>query len=511
MPQDANCPKCKHMFPVTEARQAFTVPCPKCEADLTIEFKKPATPPEAGQPPYDLLVKPGALPGHNKPITQPKRKSDEDDEPKRKGGSAAIVLVSGLLGLLFVVGGLGVTGWFLFTQIDMTETVSNRSNNNNNNKGNNNQNKGNNQNNNNNNQNNNNNNNNNPPPPPKKEPTFDLRPVRGGLPAISPPPLTDNLTPMDLPGKVGAVAVGGGGRYIVMHFPQQGQLGILDVSDPAAINFVKADTGDSKLAAGLSYAVTFTSGGGGIFRVYSLPTGQKLYDASSPMNNFASIAMGSRTNGPMLGVSRNDVVLMEVTNGGIKPIEGSAGQPGHHHNMLRAAPDGTAFTTFDGFENRHKVKLLTEVGRKWKITEMQQMPFPGTDGNFYGNGAAISRSGQQVASAGSGVGGGTWIIPAISGNGGDFVRMSVTTTGAKAKRAVALTIHANRDGETPVPGSPTMTGPEIDTFMDIRGNNAQIARDKAPDQHLFYSPEAKLLVILSNSKDKLILRKTIVN
>ena len=31
-------------------------------------------------------------------------------------------------------------------------------------------------------------------------------------------------------------------------------------------------------------------------------------------------------------------------------------------------------------------RLLTEMGRKWKLTEMQQVPFPGIDGNFYGNG-----------------------------------------------------------------------------------------------------------------------------
>ena len=49
-------------FPVTEARHAFTVACPRCDAELTVEFKKPANPPEAGQPPYDLLVKPGRCP-----------------------------------------------------------------------------------------------------------------------------------------------------------------------------------------------------------------------------------------------------------------------------------------------------------------------------------------------------------------------------------------------------------------------------------------------------------------
>jgi hypothetical protein len=495
MPQDANCPKCKHIFPVTEARQAFTVPCPSCETDLTIEFKKPANPPEAGQAPYELLVKPGALPGHNKPIPQPKRKpDDDDDEPKRKGGSAMIVLLSGGLGLLFVIGGLGLTGWFLFTQIDMTETVSNRSNNNRGNpanppRGG-----------------NNNNNNNNNPPPPKVEPTFDLRPVRGSVPPITPPSLDNNITNIALPGKVGAVAVGGGGRYIVMHFPQKAQLGILDVSKPEEFGtlFVESDPGEVKLAAGASFAVVYTQSG--IFRLYSLPGLKKLNDTSvGQLRNVKSIAMGSRTNGPLLAVTGRDVLLLDITKNGLKPIEGSLGQPGQHHDMLRASPDGTAFTTFDGFGNNHKVKLLTEAGRKWKVTDMPQVPFPGTDGYFYGNGTVYSRGGQQIASAGAGIGSNTWMIPAVSGNG-DFVKMSAT--GTKSKRSVALTVHANRNADAPVSGSPTMIGPEIDTLM---GSGGSIPRDKAPDHHLFYVPEAKLLVILSGNKDKLILRKTDVN
>src|SRR5262245_48197243 len=103
MPQDATCPKCSHSFPVTEARHAFTVVCPRCEGLFTAEFKKPNVPPEAGQPPYELLVKPGALPGNTTPPPVPRKKKDDDeDETKRKGGSAMVVLVSGGLGLLFV-------------------------------------------------------------------------------------------------------------------------------------------------------------------------------------------------------------------------------------------------------------------------------------------------------------------------------------------------------------------------------------------------------------------------
>lgn len=126
MPQDAKCPKCGHGFPVTEARHPFTVACPRCEAALAVEFKKPAVPPEAGEPPYEVAVKPGAAADATAAATRPKnkkRKSDDEEREQRGGGSAMIVLLSGGLGLLVVLSGLALTGWFLFTQVD-TETTT---------------------------------------------------------------------------------------------------------------------------------------------------------------------------------------------------------------------------------------------------------------------------------------------------------------------------------------------------------------------------------------------------
>jgi len=501
MPQDVKCPKCAHLFPVTEVRQAFTVECPKCDADMTVEFKKPATPPDAGQAPYDVVVKPGTLPEAAAGLKAPRKRSDDDDTESTSGGgggSVLIVVFSGVLGLLFVIGGLGATGWVLFTQIDTGTASGGSGNRNNNNAGNNSP-------------GNNNKDNTNrgntggetaPPLPAKKDAGFELRPTSGGGSTITPPPLTDNVTPLDLPGRAGQITAGGGGKYIVVHFPDKGQLGVLDITT-AVSQFVEADRGDGvRIAAGQSRVVLF-SPDTNMMQVFSLPDLKKLAGTPFPMSNCKSIAMGSRTNGPMLAVSASgEVVLADVTDGGVKVIEGSSDKPGVNSNNLRAAPDGTAFATFDGFANNNKVKLLTEVNRKWKVTNTEQVPFPGGDGNFYGNGRALSRTNGSVVPGSAG----TWYVPAISGIGGDFVKLSASNT-TKGKR-VALTFHAGRNPDAPVPGSPTMIGPEVDNLMDARGN---VPPDKALDQYLFYSPEAKLLVLLAGSRTRFVLRKTDTN
>jgi hypothetical protein len=490
MPQDATCPKCTHAFPVTEARHAFTVACPKCEAELTAEFKKPTTPPEAGQAPYDLLVKPGALPGTVVPPPVPKKKKDEDDEdePKRKGGSAMIVLVSGGLGLLFVLGGLSLTGWYLFTQIDIESTSSSssssggsKSNPKGNPKG-------------------------NPDPTPKsKVDTFDLHPIGAPLPPITPLLLAGDTASVDLIGRAGAVAIGGGGRYILMHFPNEGQLGLFDATTGRPPTYVAADNGNVMLAAGAARAVIYVPGAN-IMRVYALPSLQKMYDCSAPVNGMKSIAMGSRTNGPMLGIGSHGAPhLMDVTAGGVQEImEARKDGLDLHSNMLRAAPDGTRFSTFDGFRSQ-KTTILTTEGRRWKsYSDVGEVPFIGTDGMFYGNGQVANERGQTQFSAGAGPGGNTWLVPATSGNG-YFLKVVPTVGGGgvKAKKSITVTVHANRSPEVPANGTaPFYAPPEFDNLI---GNNNY---PNVPyDQHLFLVPEAQVLVTLPANKDRLVLRK----
>lgn len=135
MPQDVNCPKCQHVFPVAEARQAFGVQCPSCDVEFTAEFRKVPVP-APGEPPYELLVSNGKPAGML--VLEAKKKAKDDDEEKvRQGGSMTMVVIVAVSALLITLGALGFTGYYLFTHTDTTEYVStgggNRPNTNNNN------------------------------------------------------------------------------------------------------------------------------------------------------------------------------------------------------------------------------------------------------------------------------------------------------------------------------------------------------------------------------------------
>ncbi len=522
MPLDLSCPKCNHIFPVTEARHPVGVQCPGCDAELTAEFRKLPTP-VPGQSPYELLVSAGKPLGAASAVSGggKKLRLDDEDGPQRGDGSMTVVLLAGIGALLVTLGGLGAAGYFLFTNLDTSDaTISHLSSNTGSggntgggsgkgggNKG----------------------RTKNDTPggggfpvtpggggggftePPKPKDTFDLKPVSGPAPTFNQLTLPSDPNTVTLGGKVGQVAVGGGGRYIVMHFPDKGQLGVFDACT-GQFNTIAADTGGVRLTAGASRVVLYIRGPK-IFRFYALPDLSKQFDASTDLFFSApAIAMGNRTDSPLLvDAGFGETRLYDITSGEMKEIEGARGKPGIHSadNGLRALPDGTAFATFDGFGNNQKTVLLTVQGHKWHVPpgakDAFQTPFPGVDGHFYGNGVVVDKNGRDQRFGGVGTGSNNWYVPATS-SAKYFLKVAPVTinSGGREKKTVSVTIHAAKKADTPVPGTRALTDlPEFEDLVDPWGN---INWDKPLDRHFFLIPEAKLLVILNGKKDKLVLR-----
>ena len=515
MPQDVSCPKCNHVFPVTQARHPVGVQCPGCEGELTVEFKKRLAPIEPGVPPYDVVVRvgrPASL--GTAPTTPPavkKHRRDEDGEANQttgKGASTAIVLFATLGAFVLALFGLGATGYFLFTNLDTTDATLHKVNAVTNNPGGVRP-------------------NNNPPgvsgvpglPSGNQAPKgtkFELKPVSGAIPGIRPPPL-DLSSPQvfpPFPGKIGTVAIGGAGRFIVMHFPEIGNLAVFDANTAKMNLLQQADSGDVKLAAGLSQVVVLANNGT-MLRVYSILDLKKQFESPITTGRLNTIAMGSRTNGPLVGIGPGGgISLFDINPGGIKEVEEARRDNlGLHSNMIRATPDGRCFLTFDNFENS-RIRVAVEENREWKKYELGQMaPFPGQNGLLYGNGLVCDRTGKEQNVSGVGPGSGTWYVPAVCGSSGAFLKVAMTapTTG-KGKKIITVSVHNNKNADVPANGTTPFVGlPEFEGLLEPRGNSAIVDRSKPLDQHLFLFPEAKMLVTISADKSKLFLRKVELN
>jgi hypothetical protein len=491
MPQDLTCPKCGHAFPVTETRQPFGVQCPACDVEITAEFRKIAKP-EPGQPPYDLLAKLGK---HTAPEI-PKEKAlklddDEEGEKKRKGGSMIMVVVVGVTALLITLGGLGATGYYLFTHLETHDrfTINRSGGSSGGNQGGN---KG-----------------GNPGQPKKDEPqkpkdTFELKPLAGAVPTIAPCSL-DATTPQTvlLPGRADSVAVGGGGRYLVFLCPEQGRLAVFDANTGALEEATCENGRDNMVAAGSNKFVLITQGGKKA-RVYSLPEMKPENEFDIPFFfGTKTAAMGSKTNGPLLvGSMGAEVMLFDIATG--KQIEGANQKiPGIPERVLRPTADGKLFIAGNG--QGEKFSILDESKQKWRL----RSPFPdilaaypSPDGKYiYGQDQIIDNNGKAVAGKGAGTGK-VWYVPAVTSTGNYFMKLTEvkSTSTPRQKNAVSLSIHKDvRNVDKPV--IPAFEGLQ-ETERMVNANSSEML-----DRHLFLIPEAKLLVILPVDKTKLILRK----
>jgi hypothetical protein len=516
MPLDVNCPRCQHVFPVTEAKSAIGVQCPGCEAELTAEFRKRPTP-VPGQHAYELFVSPGRPIGAPPPLPKRKPKVADEDDEMRRGSSMAVVVISSLGALLVALAGLGMTAYLLFTNLDTSDSTISSLSSNTGGKGGSNPKGG----------------NTGPkggtkggifpggvipgggvpgggepidpfPQPPREE--FELKPVEGPKQAITPPPidLTSPVT-VPLPGPAGAVAVGGNGRYLVFHIQERGQLVCFDASKGDLVASESADKGGVLLAAGQTRLVALAPGN--ILRVYDLPTLKRRYDASGPklFHGANSIAMGSATNGPLLATDPfGEVELMDITDSAATPIEGAHAKIGGDLTVpIRAAANGKLFVR-GGFDRNNKTVIATEWARKWRtVTADIGDAYPSADArHLLGFGKITSDRGNLMAKSAAGKDTGVWYVPAVQGN--HFLRLIETRegAGAGAKQVCSISIHKSYLNPAGEKSKPVGVLPEADGIVQFFfGNTLPL------DQHLFLIPDAKLLVVLPTTKDKLVLRQ----
>lgn len=532
MPLDVNCPKCQKVFPVTEARHAVGVECPGCDAELIAEFRKRAAP-DPGQHPYELFVSAGRPPGSPpvSPGVKALRLDDDDDDAARSGGSASVVIGAGLGALVVALASLAAIGYALFTNLDTSDsTIANASRSGNttdtsgNNasgllpgrdpfpapklgnpggfgnrvepKGNNGFKAG-------------------FPgpasfPPGMKAPVdrFDLKPVAGQAQRITPPPL-DLSTPVTrtLPGRAEAVTVGGNGRFLIFYIGATRQLTVFDANTSgfSATETIPA-RGQIFLAGGRNRVVTCDMSSR-ILRSYSLPDLRQEFEFPYPLFHFAAgIAMGPATNGPLLVVDTfGDVVLVDLTDSGATVVEGSQshqnlGLPFQMGGRVRALPNGRGFLVSRSNHPGEPTGLLTEQGGKWKpATVGITTASPGSDSShLFGF--------RQIVDAASGKAIGkeptspVWYVGGVSGRA--FLRLAETK--ANNKQALSISAHAGDPASAETDPNAVSIGvlPETEGLIDWFGGIAA-----ALDEHLFLIAEARMLVVMPRTRDRIVLRK----
>ena len=176
-----------------------------------------------------------------------------------------------------------------------------------------------------------------------------------GLTGIKRPTLEGKVSVRKLSAPVADVAVGGAGRFLVLHLPSRHKLAVFDVNTAEVVGYIPVKDHSARFAAGSQSVVVLLPGAGTMER-WSLKTLERDIATPLPVKGvIMSVAMGSASKGPLLvhwaagtqaldraSFALVDVERMRLIEGDIKvyPALGSTSRDIAH---LRASNNGKVF------------------------------------------------------------------------------------------------------------------------------------------------------------------------
>jgi serine protease Do len=332
------------------------------------------------------------------------------------------------------------------------------------------------------------------------------------VPAADPPPLVvvkapaleQDLVVKEIPSKIADVAVGGGGRYLVLYLPDVPELAIFDVSEAKVVRSIKLAEKDVKFAAGLDKLLVALPVSKTL-ECWNLASGVREQVAPLPIKEpLALAAMGSASRGPLLigageGPTNSEVVFVDIHS--LKPLDiqrtGQARIEMGKGLHIRASADGTVFgigRTIVPAQGVQALVLSGNTARGYFNSDGAGHVVPGPDGRviytfrglFTQDAKPLGRSGREAPCT----------LPAHQG----IYSLSFTLAnpfnfnGGRGQRA---SVHMVGD-EQPI----TQVTPELLAGIDLWDRSAFPA-----EKRIHFIPSAKVFITIPGSNDRLVLHR----
>jgi hypothetical protein len=347
------------------------------------------------------------------------------------------------------------------------------------------------------------------PPPLKPAPKGDPAPVKDPEPPpparleIRPPKLAQQRVERPLPSSVAAIAVGGGGRFLVLHLPQQSKLALFDANEAKVVHYFPLAEAHVKFAAGMNKLLVALPGARVLQRWDLLSRKRELTVPLAAEGKLVALAMGSASGGPLLISLKKEpfggsLVFVDPATLREKDYGGKGGRG--DGAFLRASADGTLFTMRNGVGGEpHTVTAVSRRGGELAAQESWgfggSVLAPGPDGRFvYTASGVFTRELRPLFGKPKG---GTLdrpFIPAVHGH--YFMRLEPR---AWDKLGGDLSFFLEGQ-ERPLA--------RLDGVEGVAGEYISYGqlRDKLTHDHrVFFIPDAKLVVTIPTSSDRLIL------
>jgi hypothetical protein len=311
----------------------------------------------------------------------------------------------------------------------------------------------------------------------------------------------------ELPAPASDVAVGGGGRFLILHLPKLQQLAVFDVSKAELVGSVPVVADEVKFTAGQDKLIVVLPATHVLERWGLSPLRREAQGPAPATGKVTGVLMGSASEGPLL-VS----CYLKGTNGKIisrlldpltlRPL--STGTPGNvlpggmdAFEQYRVSADGTVFATWKANATPQGLGTLVRQGTSWKpfYQPISVAPvLPGPDGRFLYTGQGVyTNQGQPT---------GTVKVPTLPAAQGPFylaLGRAVGLPGGLGGKAPGqageegLSVHIVGEPKAIVTFPPTAVevGPAVFGLAPL-----------PPEKRVHLVPDAKALVVLAPAGDQ---------
>ncbi len=338
------------------------------------------------------------------------------------------------------------------------------------------------------------------PPPNPRPPADRPEPREAG---IKPAPLMADREERPLPSAVGDICVGGGGRFLILHLPRDRKLAVFDVNEAKIVKYLPVPDDNVKLAAGMDVLIVALPSSN-VLQRWSLTTFEREATVPCPVNGVVhGVAMGSASRGPLVVCSgagdrfgRNEITLLDPQNfkeSDAVPRDRGGPNAGFDPRVVpvRVSADGRVVVGVGGGG-------WVLEGKTYKSYPLPAATIPGPDGRtLYSPGQLFSSEGKPLGQPIGGHGRMVWYLPAL--HGPLYFSLNETAKEGRPDRAT-LRFSVHLPGDTrPLVSLPFLES--LDTLTDWRGGVPPFVR------HVYLIPDAKLLVILPDGNDRLVLHR----
>jgi len=323
---------------------------------------------------------------------------------------------------------------------------------------------------------------------------------------IKPSPLKADKESRPLPGTVGAVALGGGGRFLFLHLPAQRQLAVFDVNEAKVVKYLPVAEDNPKFAAGAEKLVVYLPGAN-VLQRWDLATLEREVTVTNPVSGTVHVLLlGSASRGPLVigaaGGGRGLTFLDPLT---FKELEYryTDGQPGrgvrfeNYPPTVRISADGRVLTMWTPGLSPSGLHSLVLEGRTLRDHyEHTSVGYnlPGPDGKtLFTPGQLYTAELKPLGQRKGGFGAAVWYLPAAHGK--FYLSVNEKKLGGVARSSLSVAVHLLGDER------PLVTLPQLDGLEGLI--DWQTGRTSGFERHVHFIPDAKLIVVLPSTNDKL--------